>query len=111
MKREDYAVIETGGKQYRVSPGDTIRVERLPAGEQERIEFERVLMVRSGGEVMIGSPTVEGATVVANLVSHGKGKKVTVFKYKPKVNYRRLRGHRQPFSEVLIENIEMPETS
>lgn len=111
MKREDYAVIETGGKQYRVSPGDTIRVERLPAGEEERVEFERVLMVRSGDEVKIGSPTVEGATVVGSLVSHGKGKKVTVFKYKPKVNYRKLRGHRQPFSEVHIKNIEVSETS
>ncbi|MFO8060655.1 MAG: 50S ribosomal protein L21 [Bacillota bacterium] len=110
MRKEDYAVIETGGKQYRVSPGDTIRVEKLDRGPDERVEFDRVLLVRSEGELTVGRPVIDGARVVADVVSEGKGDKVTVFKYKPKVNYRKLRGHRQQFSEVRIDSIDLPET-
>lgn len=110
MSQGDYAVIETGGKQYRVSPGDTIRVEKLDVGPDERVEFDRVLLVRVGEELTVGSPVIDGARVVADVVSQGKGDKVIVFKYKPSVNYRKLRGHRQHFSEVRIDRIDLPET-
>jgi large subunit ribosomal protein L21 len=101
-----YAVLETGGKQYRVAPGDVIRVEKVGAPGEE-IEFSQVLMlVRDDGTALIGSPTVDGAKVKGSVVSHGKAKKIHVFKYKPKVNYRRRYGHRQPYAEVRIEAIE-----
>ncbi len=101
-----YAVLETGGKQYRVTPGDVIRIEKIGAPGEE-IEFSQVLMVvRDDGTVSVGSPTVDGVKVRASVVTHGKDKKILVFKYKPKVNYRRRYGHRQPFAEVRIEAIE-----
>lgn len=103
---ELYAIIETGGKQYRVAPGDTIRVERLPAGEGETVTFDRVLAVERDGEFRVGTPTVEGARVSARVVSHGKGPKILVFKFRAKSNYRRRQGHRQPFTELQIESIE-----
>ncbi len=107
MNEQHYAVIETGGKQYKVSPGDTIRVEKLGVGEEQQVEFDRVLMVRSGDEVAIGDPTVDGARVIATVLREGRGKKITVFKYKPKVRYRRKLGHRQAFSEIRVDDIDV----
>lgn len=103
-----YAIIETGGKQYRVKPGDVIDVERLNDSEPgSTINLERVLMVSRDGEVMVGNPTVAGARVVAKVETEGKGPKVIIFKYKPKVRYRRKNGHRQYFSRIAIQDIEV----
>ncbi|MDD3158247.1 50S ribosomal protein L21 [Anaeromusa sp.] len=101
-----YAIIETGGKQYRVQEGDKIVVEKLAVEEGQEVAFERVLTVVKDGEVLVGAPVVAGAKVVAKVVEHGKGKKILVFKYKAKSNYRRRQGHRQPFTQVVIEKIE-----
>ena len=101
-----YAIIETGGKQYRVQPGDVLRLDRLAAEEQETVVFDRVLAVKDGDQLRIGSPLVEGARVTGRVLDHGRGRKVIVFKYRPKVNYRRKRGHRQPYTRVKIERIE-----
>lgn len=99
-----YAIIETGGKQLKVEEGQTIFVEKLDAQEGETVTFDKVLFV--GGEnVKVGSPLVEGATVTAKVEKHGRGKKIIVFKYKPKKNYRRKQGHRQPYTKVVIEKI------
>ena len=100
-----YAIIETGGKQYRVQEGDKIVVEKLAVEEGQEVAFERVLTVVKDGEVLVGAPVVAGAKVVAKVVEHGKGKKILVFKYKAKSNYRRRQGHRQPFTQVVIEKI------
>lgn len=101
-----YAVLETGGKQYRVAPGDVVRIEKIGT-PGEKITFESVLMlVRDDGTTAVGSPTVAGAQVKGEVLSHGKDKKILVFKYKPKVNYRRRYGHRQPFADVRILEIE-----
>ena len=101
-----YAIIETGGKQYRVQEGDKIVVEKLAVEEGQEVAFERVLTVVKDGEVLVGAPVVAGAKVVAKVVEHGKGKKILVFKYKAKSNYRRRQGHRQTFTQVVIEKIE-----
>ena len=101
-----YAIIETGGKQYRVQEGDKIVVEKLAVEEGQEVAFERVLTVVKDGEVLVGAPVVAGAKVVAKVVEHGKGKKILVFKYKAKSNYRRRQGHRQPFTQVVLEKIE-----
>lgn len=109
-RKEDermYAIIETGGKQYRVSEGDVIRVEKLCAQEGEMIELDQVLAVSDGEKLMVGQPVLENAKVKATVLKHGKGKKVIVFKYKPKKNYRRKKGHRQPYTEIRIEKIEV----
>ncbi len=99
-----YAVFETGGKQYKVSPGQVLDVERLPeAGET--VELDRVYLVSDGEKVTVGRPTVEGAKVVATVVEEGKGDKVLVFKYKPKVRYRRKKGHRQPYTRLAVKEI------
>ncbi len=102
-----YALIETGGKQYRVEKDQVLSVEKLPQEEGESITFEKVLLVNQDGEVKIGTPYVQGAKVTGKVVKHGRGKKIIVFKYKPKKNYKRKKGHRQPFTQVLIENIEL----
>ena len=103
-----YAVIETGGKQYRVEPGDVIDVERFsPAGEgHPQIEFDRVLMVQDGKQVRVGEPLVDGATVKATLLAEVRAPKILVFKMKRRKGYRRLRGHRQDLHRVRIESIE-----
>ncbi|MBB5149131.1 MULTISPECIES: 50S ribosomal protein L21 [Ureibacillus] len=99
-----YAIIETGGKQYKVEAGQEIYVEKLGVEPNEVVTFDKVLFV--GGEtVKVGTPTVEGATVTAKVVKEGRGKKITVFKYKPKKNYRRKQGHRQPYTKLVIESI------
>ena len=97
-----YAVIETGGKQYKVEAGDVIRVEKLNAEEGAEITFDKVLMAGEGSDVKVGAPTVEGAAVTAKVLGNGKAKKVVVFKMKRKKNYRRKKGHRQPFTKVEI---------
>lgn len=101
-----YAIIETGGKQYRVSEGDTLTIEKLEVGEGETVEFNRVLTVVKNGEVTVGKPVVSGAKVTGKVVEQGKEKKIFVFKYKAKANYRKRQGHRQPFTKVKIEKIE-----
>ncbi|MBO8141859.1 MAG: 50S ribosomal protein L21 [Firmicutes bacterium] len=101
-----YAIVETGGKQVRVSEGDTVYVEKLAAAEGEQVRLERVLLVSQDGQVRVGAPTVEGAAVVARVDRHGRGRKVLVFKYKPKKRYRRRYGHRQPFTRLVVEKIE-----
>ncbi|NLW24594.1 MAG: 50S ribosomal protein L21 [Clostridia bacterium] len=101
-----YAVIETGGKQYKVQEGDTLKVELLPVEVGSTVEIDKVLLVNKEGNVQIGSPYVNGAKVVLKVLEHGKGKKIIIFKYKPKKNYRRKQGHRQPFTKVVVEKIE-----
>lgn len=101
-----YAIIETGGKQYRVSEGDTLYIEKLPAQADETVEIDRVLALVDGDNVKVGSPLVDGARVVLKVVRHGRGKKIIVFKYKAKKNYRRKQGHRQAFTQVTVEKIE-----
>ena len=102
-----YAVIETGGKQYKVSEGDTIFVEKLGVNEGEAVTFDKVLVVADGEDVKVGAPLVEGAKVEAKVVKNGKAKKIYVFKMKRKKNYRRKKGHRQPFTKVEISKISL----
>ena len=102
-----FAVIETGGKQYRVNVGDKFRVEKLPGETSTEIIFDKVLAV--GGEdsdSRFGTPYITGARVTAEIIKQGRGDKVLVFKYKSKKNIRKMRGHRQYFTEVIIRNIE-----
>lgn len=101
-----YAIVETGGKQYRVAEGDTIFVEKLEAANGNQVTLDKVLLVSDGENTKVGTPTVDGAKVVAKVEKHGKSKKIIVFKYKPKKNYRRKAGHRQPFTQLTIEKIE-----
>lgn len=101
-----YAVVETGGKQYRVREGDVIEVERLDAGVGDSVVLDQVHLVADESGVKIGTPTVSGAKVTAKVQGQGKGRKILVFKFKAKKNYRRRYGHRQPFSRLLIEKIE-----
>ena len=103
----DYAVFKTGGKQYRVKPGDTLDVELLPNDVDSIAEFEEVLALSDGGEVTIGAPLVDGAKVTAQIVSHYKDRKLMVFKYKAKNRYRRKRGHRQTYTRLRIQDIEV----
>jgi large subunit ribosomal protein L21 len=103
-----YAIIETGGKQYKVAPGQTIDVERLDVAEGNTVELDRVLLVAQGERVTVGNPTVDGAKVVATSQGEGKGKKVIVFKYKPKVRYRKKTGHRQTYTRLMIDRITEP---
>lgn len=100
-----YAVIETGGKQYRVAAGDTIAVERLAAETGTQVEIDRVLMVSGDAGVTIGAPVVDGAAVVATVAEHFRGPKIRVFKFKPKKRYRRTMGHRQEMTRLTIEEI------
>jgi len=102
-----YAVVATGGKQYRVQAGDVIYVEKLIAEVDSIVELTEVLAVETDDAgIKIGTPVVEGAKVVAKVVAQGKAKKVIVFKYKAKKDYRRKNGHRQPYTKLIIENIE-----
>jgi len=107
-RKKIYAIIETGGKQYRVDPGQTIDVERLDAAEGSTVELDRVLLIADGDQVTIGTPTVDGAKVVATSKGSGKGDKVIVFKYKPKVRYRKKTGHRQQYTRLVIDKIVGP---
>ncbi|MDY6835066.1 MAG: 50S ribosomal protein L21 [Chloroflexota bacterium] len=100
-----YAVIETGGKQYTVAEGQTIQVERMSVEEGATVNLDRVLMVSRDDNILIGTPLVKGAKVVAQALGEGKSRKIIVFKYKRKTKYRKKTGHRQPFTNLLIKNI------
>jgi len=100
-----YAVIRTGGKQYRVVPGARLRVEKLDAEEGAKIEFDQVLLVGEGTDVTVGKPLVEGGLVTARVLSQGKGKKVTIIKFHRRKNYLRTKGHRQFYTEVEITDV------
>ncbi len=100
-----HAIIETGGKQYKVAEGDVLYIEKLDAEAGTSVTFDKVLAVINGENTVFGTPTVKWATVTANVVKNGKGKKVLVFKYKPKKNYRRRQGHRQPYTKVEITKV------
>ncbi len=99
-----YAIIETGGKQYKVSEGDVLFIEKIDTEAGETVKFDKVLAV-GGDKTVIGTPTVDGASVDAKVAEHGKAKKVIVFKYKPKKGYKKKQGHRQPYTKVVIEKI------
>jgi large subunit ribosomal protein L21 len=100
-----YAVIKTGGKQYRVSQGDTLRVEKLDAGEGDSVEFDHVLMVGEGEDVKIGTPYVKGSRVTATVRAQGRGKKVDIIKFRRRKHHMKQMGHRQDFTEVEITGI------
>lgn len=101
-----YAVIVTGGKQYKVTEGETIFVEKLTADEGAEVVFDKVLVAGEGSDVRVGAPAIDGARVTAKVVKNGKSKKITVFTYKPKKNEKRKMGHRQPYTKVEIVKIE-----
>ena len=100
-----HAIIETGGKQYKVAEGDTLYIEKLNAEAGDTVTFDKGLAVLDGDKATFGAPSVSGASVTANVVKNGKGKKILVFKYKPKKNYRRRQGHRQPYTKVEITKV------
>lgn len=100
-----YAVVRTGGKQYRVSPGDILEVEKLDAGPGEQVELDEVLLVADGSNLAVGHPLIEGAKVRAEVVRQGKAPKILVFKYRRRKRYRRKVGHRQPFTALKIGEI------
>jgi large subunit ribosomal protein L21 len=101
-----YAVVSTGGKQYKVQQGDTLRVEKIPGEVGSKVTFDRVLMVSDGENIRVGQPVLDNAAVQASIVEQDKAKKILVFKYKRRKRYRRKQGHRQPFTAVRIDAIE-----
>ncbi|NLW53046.1 MAG: 50S ribosomal protein L21 [Tissierellia bacterium] len=101
-----YAVILTGGKQYQVKEGDIIKVEKLDVEQGSTVDFNEVLLISGEGSTAVGSPYVEGAKVSAEVLEHGKGKKIVVFKYKAKKGYSKKQGHRQPYTAVKISSIQ-----
>lgn len=103
-----YAIIEACGKQYKVTEGDVVFFEKLDAEEGKKVTFDKVILVSDEKKVQVGNPYVKGIKVEGKVVSHGKGKKILVFKYKAKKNYRRTQGHRQPYTKVEITNIKLP---
>jgi len=103
-----YAIVRTGGKQYRVEEGRTVTVERLPAEEGAAVELDNVLLIEDGGQVTIGSPTIDGARVLTEVEAHGRAKKIIVFKYRAKVRTRKKTGHRQHFTRLAITEILRP---
>ena len=101
-----HAIIETCGKQYKVTEGDTLFIEKLEAEAGQAITFDKVLAILDGDKATFGAPVVEGASVAATVVKNGKGKKVRIFKYNPKKGYRKRQGHRQPYTKVQIGAIQ-----
>ena len=101
-----FAVIETGGKQYKVQEGDILFIEKLDAADGDKVVFDKVYALGAAGELKIGAPVVAGATVTANVIKNGKGKKIYVLKYKSKKNEKKKIGHRQPYTKIQIEKIE-----
>ena len=101
-----YAIIESCGKQYKVAEGDVVFFEKLDAEEGKKVTFDNVILVSDEGKVQVGNPYVKGVKVEGKVISHGKGKKIIVFKMKPKKNYRRKQGHRQPYTKVEITSIK-----
>lgn len=102
-----YAIIETGGKQYRAEEGKIVRVEKLPAEKGEAVKFEKVLMCVNDQETQVGKPYLESCKIEGKVVGVGRGRKIIVFKFKPKKNYKRKQGHRQPYTDVLISSISI----
>lgn len=100
-----YAIIETGGKQYKVSEGDIIKVEKLEVEEGDSYTFDKVLTIADGDNIKFGAPIVSDATVNASVIGNGKAKKVIIYKYKPKKGFHKKKGHRQPFTMLKIEKI------
>jgi large subunit ribosomal protein L21 len=100
-----YAVIETGGKQYRVQEGDIVRVEKLDVQEGEKVDLSKVLLISNEDGIVVGKPYIDGAKVEATVIEHGKDRKIVIFKYKPKKDYRKKQGHRQPYTKIKIEKI------
>ena len=100
-----YAVIVTGGKQYRVAPGDTLRVEKLDKAEGDAVEFDQVLLVGDGDDVRVGTPYVDGGKVAATVKSHGKGRKVEIIKFRRRKHHMKHQGHRQPYTELEITEV------
>ncbi len=100
-----YAVIATGGKQYKVSEGDEFRVEKLTGGEGDKVVFDKVLMLGGNGDARIGVPMLDNTNVEAEIVAQGRGRKIVVFKFKRRKKYRRKQGHRQPFTQLRITKI------
>ena len=103
-----YAVIESCGKQYKVAEGDVVFFEKLDAEEGKKVSFDKVILVSDDGKVQVGNPYVKGVKVEGKVVSHGKAKKIIVFKMKAKKNERKKQGHRQPYTKVEITNIKLP---
>jgi large subunit ribosomal protein L21 len=103
-----FAVLETGGKQHKVQPGGVLRVEKLEAAKGDQVTLDRILAVGDDAQTVIGTPCIEGAQVVAQVLQQGKAKKIIVFKYKAKKNYRRKNGHRQLFTEIMVKGITCP---
>ena len=103
-----YAIIETGGKQYKVAEGQTIEVERLNVDEGKSVELDKVLLLADGDNITVGKPTIDGARVLATASENGRGDKVIVYKFKAKVRYRRKKGHRQNFTRLSIDKILPP---
>ena len=103
-----YAVIEACGKQYKVTKGDVVFFEKLEAEEGKKVTFDKVVLLSDEGKVEVGAPYVKGIKVEGKVVAHGKAKKIVVFKYKAKKNYRRKQGHRQPYTKVEITAIKLP---
>ena len=101
-----FAVIETGGKQYKVQEGDILFIEKLDAADGDKVVFDKVYALSSGDKFTVGAPVVDGAKVTANVIKNGKGKKIYVLKYKSKKNEKKKIGHRQPYTKVQIEKIE-----
>ena len=106
-----YAIVETGGKQYRVKPGDTIDVESLEGEPGSLVELNRVLLLSDGDEIAVGQPEIDGVRVMAEVKEHGRGKKIIVFKYKSKVRYHRKQGHRQNYTRLIIKEIVTGKTA
>ena len=104
-----YAIIESCGKQYKVSEGDVVFFEKLDTEEGKKVSFNNVVLVSDGKDVKVGAPYVKGCKVEGTVVAHGKGKKIIVYKYKAKKNYRRTQGHRQPYTKVEIKSIKVAE--
>jgi large subunit ribosomal protein L21 len=102
-----YAIIESCGKQYKVAEGDVVFFEKLDAEEGKKVTFDKVVLVSEEGKVQVGNPYVKSVKVEGKVVSHGKAKKILVYKMKPKKNYRRMQGHRQPYTKVEITSIKL----
>jgi large subunit ribosomal protein L21 len=100
-----YAVVKTGGKQYRITPGEKLKVEQIPADVGAQVVLDQVLMVGEGENLRLGQPTVAGATVNATVVSHGRGEKVEIFKMRRRKHYQKHQGHRQNYTELKIDSI------
>src|SRR4030042_4343544 len=105
---QTYAIVETGGKQYKVTPGQKVDVDRLAVAEGKDVELSQVLLIADGEATIIGSPTIDGAKVIATCLGEKKGDKIIVFKYKPKVRYRRKKGHRQLYAPLEMKEIVKP---